>query len=203
MLRQIRPVLLTYWSLSRETWLTCTGTPTVSSFNFIHHPPKFRSIMYDSWDLVALRASVLTVPNHHFEEPAPNPTITQLLSMFASNPAHRKVWFSRRTVPDDRDGGSAFSLRVPLHHLKELDFFGGLSSESFTTWTMQGTQISLLAHAKVLSGTSHGPLHRTSETAFTIVTVLKVRWDFPFPGGIVSPHFACMIEAKFSLNQYT
>ena len=110
---------------------------------------------------------------------------------------------SRRTVPDDRDGGSASSLRVPLHHLKELDFVGGLSSESFTTWTMQGTRISLLAHAKVLSGTSHGPLHRTSETAFTIVTVLKVRWDFPFPGGIVSPHFACMIEAKFSLNQYT
>ena len=49
--------------------------------------------MYDSWDLVALRTSVLTVPNHHFEEPAPDPTITQLLSMFASNPAHRKVWF--------------------------------------------------------------------------------------------------------------
>jgi len=152
-----------------------------------------------SWDLVALRTSVLTVPNLHFEEPAPNSTITQLLSMFTSNPAHRKVRFSRRTVPDD--GGGAPSLRVPLHHLKELNFSGGLSSGSFTTWTIQGTQISLFAHARVWSGASHGSLYRTSETAFTIVTVLKAHWDFPFSGGIVSPHFACVIKAKFSPNQ--
>ena len=99
----------------------------ISDFFAYYRFPKLQSLelincAISSWDLIMSRTSVLTVLDLYFEDPTPNPTTAQLLSILASNPALRKVWLAGRTVPDD--GGGMSSLRVPLHHLKELNLSG-------------------------------------------------------------------------------
>ena len=103
--------------------------PAVDVSDFFAHYrfPKLRNLelincAISSWDLITSRTSVLTVLDLYFEDPTPNPTTAQLLSIFTSNPALRKVWLAGRTVPDD--GGGTSSLQVPLHQLKELNLSG-------------------------------------------------------------------------------
>ena len=101
----------------------------VSNFFARYHFPKLRRLELDycsisSWDHLTSRTSVLTTLELNFGEPSPTPTTSQLLSILSSNPALRKVGLTNRAVPDD--GGGESSVRVQLHHLKELRLDGGL-----------------------------------------------------------------------------
>jgi hypothetical protein len=77
-----------------------------------------------SWDLITSRTSILTTLELCLSHPSPSPTTAQLLSILGSNPTLQKVRLEGYSVPTDSDGGS--SLRIPLHHLKELDLSGVL-----------------------------------------------------------------------------
>ena len=77
-----------------------------------------------SWGLLTSRTTVLTTLSLHFYDSPPTPTTSQVLSILTSNPTLRKLSLSEYAIPDD--GGGESSLRVPLHHLKELELDGGL-----------------------------------------------------------------------------
>ena len=70
------------------------------------------------------RTTVLTTLDLNFIDPSPTPSISQLLSILASNPALRTVTLGECAVPDDGDDKSSF--RVQLHHLEELQLGGDL-----------------------------------------------------------------------------
>ncbi|KAF9653325.1 hypothetical protein BDM02DRAFT_3182863 [Thelephora ganbajun] len=98
----------------------------VSDFFAYHRFPKLRRLelvncTISSWDLMMLRTSALTTLILGFDYPSPAPTTSQLLSILASNPTLREISLSGYTVPDD---GGKSSIRVPLHHLRELDLTG-------------------------------------------------------------------------------
>ena len=75
-----------------------------------------------SWDLLASRTATLTTLILSFDDLIP--TTSQVLSILASNPTLQKVSLSGYAIPDD--GGGEFPLRVPLHHLKQLELAGCL-----------------------------------------------------------------------------
>ena len=108
----------------------------ISKFFACYRFPKLRRLdLFDcaisSWDHLTSRTSVLTTlvldvdrPSHINYTSSPTPTTCQLLSILASNPTLRKVGLVNRAIPDD--GGGESSVRVQLHHLKELRLEGGL-----------------------------------------------------------------------------
>ena len=117
---------------SVESLILVNGTeePVDVSEFFAHY--RFPKLQYfelhgcriTSWDLLASRTAVLTTLSIHFDDPTPTPTTSQLLSMLAFNPSLRKLTLSGYAIPNDGGGGSP--LRVPLHHLEELQLAGGL-----------------------------------------------------------------------------
>ena len=105
------------------------GRVDVSNF-FAHYCfPKLQYLNLEycsiaSWGLLTSRTAVLTTLILHFDDPSLTPTTSQLLSILTSNPTLRKLTLSGNTIPNDSGGESP--LRVPLHHLKELELYGGL-----------------------------------------------------------------------------
>ena len=104
-------------------------SPDLSEF-FAHY--RFQKLQrlelsdcsFSSWDHLSSQTGVLTTLNLDLGYPSPPPTISQLLSILASNPTLRKVSLSRGVVP--HNGGGKSSFRVSLHHLKELELAGDL-----------------------------------------------------------------------------
>ena len=78
----------------------------------------------NSWDLLISRTVALTTLILRFDDSSLTPTTSQLLSILASNPALRKVSLSGHAIPNA--GGRESHIRVPLHHLNELQLDGGL-----------------------------------------------------------------------------
>ena len=109
-------------------WSDHSDRPVDISDFFAHYRfPKMRSLelvncTISSWDLITSRTSALTILDLYFEDPTPNPTTAQLLSILSSNPRLRMVRLTGCTVPGD--GGGMSSPRVPLHHLEELNLSG-------------------------------------------------------------------------------
>ena len=103
----------------------------ISDF-FAHYCfPKLRSLeltncAISSWDLITSRTSLLTTLDLFFDGPTPDPTTSQLISIFSSNPGLQSVRLTGYTIPDD-DGGMS-SLRVPLCNLEDLDLSGDLQN---------------------------------------------------------------------------
>ena len=77
-----------------------------------------------SWDLFASRTAILITLDLNFGYSLTPPTVSQVLSILASNPALRKVSLSGYQVP--RGGGGGPSPWVSLHNLKELKLVGDL-----------------------------------------------------------------------------
>ena len=107
------------------------GTTPVDISDFFAHYrfPKLQRLRLwncavSSWSLLTSRTSVLTTLDLSLDDPLPTPTRSQLLSILASNPTLQKVALTGRAVSGYHSGSS--SLRVPLHHLKELKLSGGL-----------------------------------------------------------------------------
>ena len=119
-------------STSVESLLLCNESDLpldVSDFFAHYRFPKLRRLELDrcritSWDLLTTRTAVLTTLSIFFDDPAPTPTTSQLISILASNPTLRELSLSGYAIPDD--GGGESPLRVPLRHLKGLCLEGGL-----------------------------------------------------------------------------
>ena len=101
----------------------------ISEFIAHHSFPKLQHLelfncRVSSWDLIKLRAPVLTILDLYLRDPWPssNPTTSQVLSILASYPTLQKVSLSWYEDPDDDDGDP--SLRVSLPQLKELKLDG-------------------------------------------------------------------------------
>jgi len=73
-----------------------------------------------SWDHLTSQTTLLTTLKLFFDDESPIPTMTQLLSILASNPHLQKLILNPRAIPDDDDG----SCPVPLHHLEEIKLEG-------------------------------------------------------------------------------
>jgi len=124
-------------SIESFVLLNQSKAPVDFSKYFAHYrfPKLERITIYNcsisSWDHLTSRTSALTTLELDFTHPSPTssptPTVSQLLSIFSSNPALRKVCLLKRAVPDGDGGGDReSSSRVQLHHLKELRLDGGL-----------------------------------------------------------------------------
>jgi len=101
----------------------------VSNFFSRYQFPKLQRLhlqnyTISSWDCLMSQTTVLTTLNLRFADSSPTPSISQLLSIFASNPALRKVNLGKGAIPGDGDKKTSF--RVQLHHLKELMLEGDL-----------------------------------------------------------------------------
>ena len=99
----------------------------VSDFFAYHHSPKLQRVELadcttPSWDLIFSRITTLTTLDLDFNSSESTPTISQLLSVLASNPALRKVVLFGYMAPGD--GTENPSPQVSLHHLKELKLSG-------------------------------------------------------------------------------
>ena len=110
-------------------WNDSLNPPDVSSFFAHSRFPKLRRLELNycstsSWDHLISQTSVLTTLTLDFNKPSSTPTTSQLLSILASNPALQKVELTDCAVPNDGDRQS--SVRVQLHHLKELRLDGDL-----------------------------------------------------------------------------
>ena len=100
----------------------------VSSFFALCSFPKLQQLnlkncTISSRDLTTSRTTVLTTISLDFTNTLPALPTSQLLSIFASSPALRKVKFSGCVGPSDGDGRSS---PVQLRHLKKLQSDGDL-----------------------------------------------------------------------------
>ena len=85
---------------------------------------EFTNCIISSWDHLMSRTGALTDLCLGFTRPSPNPTTSQLLSIFASNPLLQRIILPHGMVPDDDDEIPSFC--VPLHHLRHLELTGDL-----------------------------------------------------------------------------
>ena len=105
-----------------------TGKPIdISAFFSHYHFPKLQRLelvdcMASSWNLVTLRATALTTLVIRPSVSLSPPTTSQLFSILASYPTHRKVSLCCYESPGG--GGRDLPSRVSLHHLKELSLCG-------------------------------------------------------------------------------
>ena len=105
-------------------------TPVDVSEFFAHYRfPKLQRLTLNrcsitSWDLLTSRTTVLTSLTLLFIHPSPPPTMSQLLSILASNPSLRKISLPAYEILDDGSGESP--CPVSLRHLKELKLGGGM-----------------------------------------------------------------------------
>ena len=106
------------------------GVPVDMSNFFAHrHLQNLRCLglancTISSWDLLQSRTGALTELDIGFIDPTPTPTMLQLLSIIASNPALQEVSLHDRAVPNDHATTSTFF--PPLHHLRRLHLSGDL-----------------------------------------------------------------------------
>ena len=108
-------------------WNWGGGTVDMSDFFTRYRFPKLRHLKLtrcaiSSWNHLTSRTGALTVLSLNF--PSPTPTMSQLLSIIASNPLLQDVTLSSQAIP--QNDGSPPSARVPLHNLKKLELAGGL-----------------------------------------------------------------------------
>ena len=104
-------------------------TLDVSNFFARYRFPKLQRLdlsncVISSWNHLTSRTSVLMTLFLDLRCQLTTPTISRLLSVLASNPALRKVGLINCAVPGG--GGGESSVRVQLHHLKELLLDGDL-----------------------------------------------------------------------------
>jgi len=114
------------WSSSIES--ISLRSVDVSNFFARCHFPKLwflhlsRGIKFSSWECLGPHTTALTTLHLAIEETSRDPTTSQLLSIFASNPRLQDLALSKRAIPRDNGDGSTF--RVPLHNLKRLSLSG-------------------------------------------------------------------------------
>jgi len=102
-------------------------TPLDVSFFAHSHLSKLRCLKLagctiSSWDHLTSQTTLLTTLNLSIDDEAPTPTMTQLLSILASNPHLQKLILNQHAIPDNNNDGE--SCLVPLRHLKELQLQG-------------------------------------------------------------------------------
>ena len=79
-------------------------------------------IKISSWENLGLHTTALTILRLTIGNTSPTPTMSQLLSILASNPRLRKLVLTSFMIP--RDNGDGSTPRVPLHHLRGLNLNG-------------------------------------------------------------------------------
>jgi hypothetical protein len=75
-----------------------------------------------SWEHLGLHTTALTTLHLPIGRASPTPTMSQLLSILASNPRLRSLTLSESMIP--RDSGDGSASRAPLHHLRYLSLDG-------------------------------------------------------------------------------
>ena len=113
----------------------CHVTPPVDLSNFFagYRFPKLQHLELADckilpWDHLSSRTGALTDLSLCLARPPCNLTISQLLSIFASNPLLQRIVFAHDIVPDDHDDDVSYC--VPLRHLKHLELTGNLRDVS-------------------------------------------------------------------------
>jgi hypothetical protein len=117
-----------------DTFLCRHPLPTsgadISNFLSRHHFPNLRNLSLSgylrisswAWDCLKSHAAVLVNLSVSLVSPSSMPTISQILSLLASNPNIRNLTLVLSRIGDD--GGSGSKSRVSLRHLEDLTLKG-------------------------------------------------------------------------------